>query len=419
MRKPLSILYAIQNVGGINFSQDVGDTVPVKYTLLGLKKAGHRVLILRLRHQKVRAIPDIEEPDQFDFVQTGLSDSRLFRYFERFVRRIQSILRVPYFAIFDQFRFYQAVINTLPEYSICHEHNGLFCAGAAFASKRLGVPYVLTFSADPLMERELLDRPLRGLHKTAATWEARYTYRLAETIICVSKAAKEHLINHWKICPDKIVVMPNGVDVELFHPGVDPGPIRKTLNLQDCPVVAFVGGFQPWHGLDLLIEAFSYVHREIPDARLLLVGDGRARPLVDEKIEQFELNPAAIVTGLIPIQEVPTYLSAVDVAVLPYPKLPQELWFSPLKLYEYMAAGKAIIASDAGQISEVIDDGRTGLLVEPGNVDELYEKIVELLKHPEERQALGDAARKKAVLEHSWDQYIDRLEDIYYSALTE
>lgn len=415
--KRLRVAYAIQNVGGIDFRNDVGDTVPVKYTLRGLQQSGHDVTCFRLRGRSVVAINDISQPDRTRDTPLGLSGTRPFRLFESAVRRFQRTLRLPYFALFDLYRFYEACYRQLPEYTLCHEHNGLFCAGGALAAWRLNVPYVLTFSADPLFERALGGRPLRGLRARVATWEAQFTYRVAKKIICVSEPAKRHLVETWKVDPAKIVVMPNGVDIDLFHPGYDPTQIRLELNLGNSPVVGFVGGFQHWHGLDRLVKGFAQVLAEFPCAKLLLVGDGRARGEVQEKVAELGLAESVVITGLIPQDRVPEMLSAIDVAVLPYPRLPKELWFSPLKLYEYLAAGKAVVASRDGQIAEVVRDGDNGLLVEPGNTDALAKAMIRLLNDPAERERLGGNARRQAVEHHSWDHYIRRLEETYWKAL--
>ena len=416
--KSLRIAYAIQNVGGIDFSKDIGDTVPVKYTLRGLRQVGHEVSCLMLRGRSVVGLDDVSQLDQVWNAPLGLSGSRPLMFLESGVRRLQSRLRLPYFAFFDLYRFYEACYRCLPGYTLCHEHNGLFCAGAALACSRLNIPYVLTFSADPLFERALGGRPLRGLHAWVAAWEASLTYRVAKKIICVSEPAKRHLVETWQVAPDKVVVMPNGVDTELFKPDYDPRPIRAELGLGNGPVISFVGGFQHWHGLDRLVESFAHVLPEVPEAKLLLVGDGRARPAVEQKIAEFGVESNVIITGLVPQARVPEMLAVADIAVLPYPQLPRELWFSPLKLYEYMAAGKAIVASRAGQIAEVIRHGHNGLFVEPGDVADLSQTMLKMLKDPAERARLGQNARCQAVKQHSWDQYIGRLEEIYWSVLS-
>lgn len=413
----LRIAYAIQNVGGIDFSQDVGDTVPVKYTLKGLRQAGHEVSCLQLKGRSIIGIDDISEPNNIWKASPKLAGTKLFRFFERVIRRLQGGVGLPYFALFDTYRFYEVCLRYLPHYTLCHEHNGLFCAGAALACSRLGMPYVLTFSADPLFELDLMGKPLRGIHARIAAWEASLTYRVAKKIICVSGPAKQHLVEKWQVNPEKIVVMPNGVDIELFGAAHDPEPARLELGLGQAPIIGFVGGFQVWHGLDGLVESFAQVLQQVPQAKLLLVGDGPARPLVEQKIAELDLESAVIITGFIPQSRVPEMLAVVDVAVIPYPQLPQELWFSPLKLYEYMAAGKTIVASNSGQIAEVIQDGHNGILVEAGNIAGFARAIIRLLNDPVERKRLGKNAQQQAVEQHSWEQYIKRLEEIYLNAL--
>jgi len=413
----LRIAYAIQNVGGIDFNQDIGDTVPVKYTLKGLRQAGHDVSCLQLRGRSIIGIDDITDLNKVWEASLRLTGTKLFKFFESGIRWLQGGLRLPYFALFDSYRFYEACLHHLPQYTLCHEHNGLFCAGAAMACSRLGMPYILTFSADPLFELNLIGKPLRGIHAWVAAWEARLTYRLAKKIICVSEPAKQHLVENWQVKPEKIVVMPNGVDVQLFGSYHNPQPARARLGLGNAPVVGFVGGFQLWHGLDRLVESFAQVLQEVPQAKLLLVGDGPARAVVEQKIAELGVESGVIITGFIPQERVPEMLAVVDVAVIPYPQLPQELWFSPLKLYEYMAAGKAIVASNSGQIAEVIQNNHNGLLVEAGNVADLAQAIITLFKNPAERKRFGQNARQQAIERHSWEQYIKRLEEIYLSLL--
>ncbi len=415
--QPLHIAYATQNVGNIDFSTDTGDTVPVKQSLLGLQRAGHRVSCLMLAGREVRRIENVADAGRSEALPTGLSGSAPFLAVESGVRRLQRETRLPYFAAFDSYRFYEACLRALPGFDLCHEHNGAFCVGAALACRRLGMPYVLTVSADPIFEKRMIGRPLRGLHGYVAAREAAFTYRLARRILCVSEAAKQNLAQSWALPPDKIVVMANGVDTQLFSPAYDPAPMRAEWGLGDRPVVAFVGAFQPWHGLDKLIESMALVRQETPDALLLLVGDGRARPQVDQAIAAHNMQQQVIVTGLLPQEKIPALLAAADVATLPYPQLPAELWFSPLKLYEYMAAGKAIVASDAGQIGDVIRDGENGLLVRPGDVGELAGAITRLLRDGALRERIGRTAREQAVAQHSWERYVSRLESVYRQVL--
>ena len=417
-KQRLKIAYAIQNVGGIDFSQDVGDTVPVKQSLLGLQRAGHEVRCFQLKDRGVLQYDDLSDIRKVLKTPLKITGSAPFLKFESAVRRTQKLLRLPYFAFLDTYRFYEACYQNFPAFDLCHEHNGLFCIGAALACRKLSIPYILTFSADLLLERALVGKPLKGLHARIAATEARFTYKFAKKILCVSEAARRHLIDTWQVDPEKIAVMPNGVDINLFKPtNAQSDDLRHELGLNGSQIITFVGGFQPWHGLDLLVESFAMLLKEIPTAKLLLVGDGRARPDVEKSIQKFGIAPNVMITGFLPQGRIPAFLSIADLAIMPYPQLPKELWFSPLKMYEYMSAGKAIVASRAGQIAEVIEDGYNGVLVEPGNTGSLTQTMIRLLKDEKERNRLGMNARQQAVEKHSWDRYVSRLETIYMSAL--
>ncbi|HUF40039.1 MAG TPA: glycosyltransferase family 4 protein [Anaerolineales bacterium] len=414
---PLKIAYAIQNVGQIEFSTDLGDAVPVKQSLLGLHWAGHTVVCVRLRK---RAVFRYELPgfDEAGRVPIGWINSGPFLSLESGLRRLQKLLNLRYYAVWDSLRFYKGCRAVLPEFDLCHEHNGLFSVGAALACRRLNLPYVLTVSADLLRERKLSGQALTGVHARWAAAAAVYTYHQADRILCVSASAGRHLAGEYGIPEEKISVIPNGVDTDRFKPGDEANePLRRALGTREDRLVTFVGTFQPWHGLDLLVEAFSEIRARAPGTRLLLVGDGRARETVEATIDRCGVRDGVTITGLLPQERIPEILAISDVAVMPYPGLPGDLWFSPLKMYEYMAAGKAIVASTGGQISEVIRDGHNGVLVEPGDVRALAEACAGLLLDPEERRRLGGNARKDALARHSWTVYTERLERIYRMTL--
>jgi glycosyltransferase involved in cell wall biosynthesis len=179
----------------------------------------------------------------------------------------------------------------------------------------------------------------------------------------------------------------------------------------------FVGGFWPWHGLDLLVESFREVVRKAPNAQLVLVGDGPTKLELEARVAEYGIQENVTFTGSVEHTKIPALLNRADICVAPYPRFTSEFWMSPMKLYEYMAAGKAIIASDAGMISEVIRDHVTGRLVQPGDTSELTRTLIELLHSPALRSQLGENARQQARKEHSWDRYVEKLEDVYQSVL--
>jgi glycosyltransferase involved in cell wall biosynthesis len=236
----------------------------------------------------------------------------------------------------------------------------------------------------------------------------------AARIIVVSDIAKSSLVERG-IAPDRIVVNPNGVDVARFATG-DGASIRHRLGIDDESVVAgFVGSFGPWHGAPVLARAFAKVAPQAPHLRLLLVGDGQELAPTVEIVRGADLEDRMTIVGQVPPAAVPSYLEACDVLVSPHIPLPDgvEFFGSPTKLFEYMAAGKAIVASRLGQIDDVLEHGVSAWMVEPGSVDELADALIALAANPRLRGELGAKARRKASEHHSWRLNARRVIDTY------
>ncbi|HET7285818.1 MAG TPA: glycosyltransferase family 4 protein [Pyrinomonadaceae bacterium] len=212
--------------------------------------------------------------------------------------------------------------------------------------------------------------------------------------------------------PGKIVVNPNGVDVERFRPGVGGGEARRELGIKDDEVVAgFVGTFGPWHGVEKLAAAIKSMPANLR-VRFLLVGSGSLHAEVEKQLEN---DRRVIFTGAVGHDRVPRLLDACDILVAPHVPLADgsEFFGSPTKIFEYMAMGKAIVASRLGQIGEVLVDQETALLVEPGNVGELGNAIVKLIESETLRTRLGGRAREVAAREHTWIHNAQRVLEAY------
>jgi glycosyltransferase involved in cell wall biosynthesis len=235
----------------------------------------------------------------------------------------------------------------------------------------------------------------------------------AARIIVVSEIAKRSLVERG-IASERIVVNPNGVDAARFSTG--DASIRHRLGIDDESVVAgFVGSFGPWHGAPVLARAFAKVASRAPHLRLLLVGDGQELPPTLEILRDADLEDRTTVVGQVPPTAVPSYVDACDVLVAPHVPLPDAVEFfgSPTKLFEYMAAGKAIVASRLGQIGDVLEHGVTAWMVEPGSVDELGEALVAVAADPKLRGELGAKARRQASEHHSWQLNARRVINAY------
>jgi len=217
------------------------------------------------------------------------------------------------------------------------------------------------------------------------------------------------------VAANKIVVNPNGVDVDRFRPGAGGGDARRELGMENDEVVAgFVGTFGPWHGVEKLAEAIKTIPASVP-LRFLLVGSGSLHAEVEKQLETE--SGRVIFTGSVGHDRVPALLDACDILVAPHVPLADgsEFFGSPTKVFEYMAAGKAIVASRLGQIGEVLADQETALLVQPGNVEELTAAIVKLVESDELRARLGAKAREVAEREYTWTHNAQRVLDAYRS----
>jgi glycosyltransferase involved in cell wall biosynthesis len=216
---------------------------------------------------------------------------------------------------------------------------------------------------------------------------------------------------------EKIVVNPNGVDVERFRPGVGGVEARRELGIVDDEVVAgFVGTFGPWHGVEKLAAAIKSMPANLR-VRFLLVGSGSLHAEVEKQLESDVNTGLVMFTGAVGHDRVPRLLDACDILVAPHVPLADgsEFFGSPTKIFEYMAMGKGIVASRLGQIGEVLVDRETALLVEPGNVDELTNAIVKLIESETLRTGLGAKAREVAEREHTWAHNARRVLEAYRS----
>jgi glycosyltransferase involved in cell wall biosynthesis len=179
-----------------------------------------------------------------------------------------------------------------------------------------------------------------------------------------------------------------------------------------------VGNFYQWHDVVTLLKAFDSVLKTHSDARLILVGDGTERISMMQLSVDLGMEHAVHFTGFVSHSDVSCYVNAADIAIVPVPNMKQEMWLSPMKLFEYMASGKAIVASSMGQIKEIIQDGQNGLLVSAGDEMALANALNRLIDDVPMRTQLGKKAREDALLNHSWEHYLSRLENVFIDVVS-
>ena len=267
-------------------------------------------------------------------------------------------------------------------------------------ARDVGIPGLLEVNA-PLIDEQGQYRTL--VDRVSATSVSERAFQAASRLIAVSQGVAEYLADFMGD-GDRVHVVPNGVD-----PGRFPENLRPALPAgRGAFTVGFVGSMRPWHGLPVLIDAFARLQRADPSSRLLVVGDGPERPNLVSDLSARGLLGAVHLTGQVAPNEVPALLASMDAAAAPYPPLPR-FYFSPLKIYEYMAAGLPVVASRIGQLAELIDPEANGLLCPPGDAAALASALTRLQHDRALRGRLGRAARATIRHGHSWTAVVRRL----------
>jgi glycosyltransferase involved in cell wall biosynthesis len=296
-------------------------------------------------------------------------------------------------------RLPQVAYEPLSEFApdIVYERLSLFGTAGRRLSAALGVPHAVEVNA-LLAAEQARWRGLR-LERLAARRE-RSVLESADLRVAVSAELAARL-------PAPTAVVPNGVDAELFAVLPDRTAARHRFDLPaQRRVVGFAGGLRPWHGVETAIEALPATD----DLVLAVAGDGPQRQNLERLAAERGVGERVRWLGRLPHEDVPAFLAALDAAVLPYPAL-DGFAFSPLKLYEYLAAGLPVVASDVGQVRDVLEDGRWGTLVPPGDPAALAAALRSVTASPD-AYARAAEARGHALVHHSWDERATRLGDL-------
>jgi glycosyltransferase involved in cell wall biosynthesis len=311
-------------------------------------------------------------------------------------------------------RFMIACCRLLAQKSarLLYQRHGRFLFAGALLSRLMKIPLVLEYNASEDWMAKFWD-PTRF-----SPWLRlceKVSLKSASLIVVVSNPLKQQLIEAG-VPTERILVNRNAVDPEWFHPHCGGAKLRDDLGFgSEDIVVCFVGTFSYWHGVAVLEQAIrSVLDKDRTMAcplKFLLVGDGPLAPQMRNALELFMRRGLVTFTGIIPHKSVRAHLDAADILVSPHVPMPGGIPFfgSPTKLFEYMAMGKAIVASALDQIADVLEHGRTALLVKPGDPGELAQAIQRLAADTQLRMELGSSARETALAHHTWQQNARRV----------
>lgn len=393
-RSPLRFAYLSFDFG-VPIGGRVGNSVHVQQTVVALRGLGHTVEVF-----SPSAPSDGGAQAGVDCVSlTGFAREAVDQVTLELTRpsHLGKELRSLIYAEYAQRILLPRLAKFEPH--LIYERYSLFSYAGVELAASLGVPLVLEVNA-PLSLEQAVYREL-VLRQTASALE-RSILGSADAVIVVSAELAEHA-RCVGVPPGKVTLLPNAVDARRFHPSVAGSAVRSEYGLSGTRVIGFVGSLKLWHDLDTLLGAVGQIARDDESVRLLVVGDG---PRLLEL--RRSAAPWLICTGAVSHKRVPEFLAAMDVVAIPYPA-GGHTYFSPLKLYEAMAMARPIVGARSGQVAEVLGDEKAGLLYEPGDVDGLVARIVELLESRERAEALGRTARERVVASHTWDDNARRI----------
>jgi glycosyltransferase involved in cell wall biosynthesis len=266
-----------------------------------------------------------------------------------------------------------------------YERHNLFLLAGIWLKSRTRVPFLLEVNAP--LARERAEHGGLRLKRLATALEHR-VWRSADVVLPVTHVLAGE-IESANVAPDRIAVVPNGIDPGKFHGSEKAASeTTKRLQLQDKVVLGFTGFVRDWHGLDAVIDALA--NPDLAKAHLLVVGDGPAIPSLKLQAAELGLSERVHFAGLVDRDRIAGIVAAFDIALQPR----CVAYASPLKLFEYMAMGKAIVAPAQPNICEVLEDGQTALLFDPASMKQMVSAITRLIADAQLRATLGAGAMR-------------------------
>ena len=373
------------------------ESIHIESIVAALRALGHEVRIV--------GPVDIEHREAAPTAATAAKarkPSRLVRIKESVPRSVFELLQIAYNAVAWR-RLDRAVREYKPDF--IYERYALYAFAGGMVARRHGIPLILECNT-PYAQAWA---KYYGLHlPRLARWLEARTLRSADHVVTVTHAQGK-LLQQIGVAPERLTVSHNAIDPAWFSQERQHDPaLRDRLGLKGL-VIGFVGTMNRWQGIPKFAEVIPAVLARYPDASFLFVGDGEFRqPLEDLCREAGTLDRVKFV-GRQPHDKVPSFVASMDIAVL----LDSNAYGSPMKIFEYWGMGKPVVAPRVVPVLEVMRDRETGLLIEPGNAQQLAERIVELARDAGLRQRLGTAGRAYVRAHHTWRNNAQEIVDAH------
>jgi len=366
------------------------EAVHINGIVNAFKNLGHEVIVLSPNGS---IFGDVDQPR----VGNGAGSSALCRTMVRFSRTAPEFLFECAELLYN-FPGYSMALTTAKRLrcDFIFERYAFFGVVGALLSAHLSLPWVL--EVNYTSQNQLVRQRSRVFSSFAKSLEQRMFLR-SSGLVTVSSFLRDHLIKDYGVEATRVVVLPNATDPDIFHPEVHPQSQCGT-QLIDGKIIGFVGGFYPWHGLDILLDAFCSLENEFPDLKLLLIGDGPERRRLEERAKLSGVGHRVLFAGTISHGNLPKWIASFHIGVMP----DSNEYGSPMKIFEYMSMGKPVVVPDYIPLHDAVDDGVEGLIFPPGSAEALAERIRLLLGDAWTYKRMAEAARRRVVQRHNWEQ---------------
>lgn len=391
----MRILYLSPHPTHDTFS-DVGYSTHQREMINALRELGHEVIPEIIGNYSYQTVEvgnsDVIEKQQISvrgkmkkFIPTGIwqaaKDIAMRKHDKGFVRA----------------KFEKAIVENQPD--VIYERSEMLCSSGVILANKYKIPHFYEVNGPGVEEMAKLEG--QSLLETFAHRFEQRKFRLSNGLFTVSSAMKDYLKEEYRVKESKINVMPNAFDPSAFRPlnKEEKAEMKMKLGLNSGLIIGFIGSILPFHGVELLIDAFKEVSDIHQQSQLLIVGSGSGFEEMKAYVESAFPPNKVVFTGQVPHADAYKYIDVMDVAVMATSN-----WYgSPVKIFEYGAMNKAIIAPNVDPVRDVMRNEEDGLLID-SNIEQLKVAIIRLLGDSGLRSDLARNFHKKVWDHHTWQQ---------------
>lgn len=383
----MNILFLAYN---INIHSRTGDAIHVRELALNMAALGNKVSLVVGFNPSSQNIGDFTNNTNLDI--TYIKEPRIKFPKSRDLSIISKCLGFAKKSPFD----------------IVYERN-FSCRIGVILSKILRIPLIVEINGIIDEEAEMQGRHISLIRGIIGKRLGQLFFMYSNKIVAVSPGIKEGLINKYHITENKIEVVPNGADIDLFKP-MNQEDVKNELGLSlKFKYICFVGNLAPWQGVDNLINIAPAVIQKIPGLKFLIVGDGIMKNTWEEMVRRKGLSEYFIFTGYVPYATVPKYINASDICAAIFASKRK---CSPIKVFEYLACAKPVILNDIGKDIEMFANLKSTLIVSFDDPNKFANDLNQILSNQKLMIQMGDNGRNFICESYTWKNTAQRVVEI-------